>query len=461
MKDHRLSTLQRCCCALILIWVLAGCATLPASTEPQVDPKSTQTPPPTLQATATPAFSATPTSTAAPSPTVTPSPTATPFVCREFQESVALLVEEIYLQPLKAELDQFTRDLCQDGYQAILHPVGSETPQEIRGYLQELYFEQTDETLAGAILIGDIPNPYLQIRVDYLGDRSPRYDELISLWYYSDLDGEFALSDDYQPLDGQEPLGEPIFDIHPEQMEWEIWVSVLPPYLGDVNETVSALERYFKKNHAYRVGEIDLPRRYIYVTHYEATTQEDHDEFVYHLLEGNLNWSALKGDGEPLLFFNSEPGGLSEMEGYQAISEGQADVAVVIGHGNVGSVLKINNPWLEANQMQTNFLWTHSCSVGNLDNQYNILSQITYHPHSLVLFTSGNTCDAGGFGINQNDPGTTTLAVELSQGATLGEAILKLTNTPLVNNSARNPELVFGPKIYFGDLTLRLRGVKP
>lgn len=396
-------------------------------------------------------------SSPSPSETALPAPTPTPFACQEYQRSVALLVEELYLAPLAPELEQFSRDLCRDGYRAIITPAGFSTPQEVRAYLQELYFQETSETLAGAILIGDIPYPYLQIRIDFLTEDIPkRYQELITMWYYADLDGEFALSPDYHPSNGESPLGQPMFDIHPPDGDWEIWVSLLPPYLGDADETTAALQRYFEKNHAYRMGEIDLPRRYVYVTSYEAATAEEHEDFMYHLLEGNLNWSALQGEGEPILYFNSPTAGLSEMDGYQAISEGAADFSVVIGHGNAGAILKINPPWLDENELRTVFFWSQSCSVGDLDNPYNIMSQALYHPNSLALFISGNTTEAGGLGINENGPYQTNIATSLSQGASLGESILAHVNTPLVGHDAMNPELIYGPTIFYGDLTLKL-----
>lgn len=398
----------------------------------------------------------TPSATFLPNPTSASSPT--PFSCQEFQASIVLLVEESYLEPLATSLDQFAQDLCQDQYQLIITPAAFDSPEEVRSYLQQLYFEHSGETLAGAILIGDIPYPYLQIRIDFITeDIPPRYQEMISMWYYMDLDGEFALSENYQPVNGEAPLGEPIFDIHPEEIDLEIWVSVLPPYLGDPEETISALERYFEKNHAYRMGEIDLPRTVVYVTSIEVANEQEHEEFMGHLLGGNLNWTALKGELEPLFFFNSETAGLTTEQGYQAISEGVADFSVVIGHGTVGSVMHINNPWLEENELNTIFFWSHSCDVADLDNQYHILSQILYHPTSLVLFTTGNSTEAGGLGINENGPYPVNIATALSQGSTLGEAILSHFNIPQASHNARNPELSIGPKIFYGDLTLRVK----
>jgi hypothetical protein len=119
--------------------------------------------------------------------------------------------------------------------------------------------------------------------------------------------------------------------------------------------------------------------------------------------------------------------------------------------------MKINNIWLEEHDLNTVFFWSQSCDVGDLDNPYNIMRNILYHPGSQVLFVSGNTTKAGGLGTNLDGPHHYNIASSLNEGASLGEAILNHVNTPLISHHARNPELVVAPKIYFGDLTLKLR----
>lgn len=396
-----------------------------------------------------------------PIPTQTPLPlvpSPTPFTCQDYQESVVLLVEEAYLEQLQDSLDQFSRDLCEDNYQVIIAKSNFESPEQIREYLKDLYFEKTAESLAGAILIGDIPYAYQHVTLRFSSpDIPPKYQEFISLQFYADLDGEFFLSAEYQPANGEAPLGEPIFDTHQGETDWEIWVSVMPPYLGEQDSTIDALQRYFERNHAYRTGQIDLPRAYIHIQGYQSTTMEEYEEFLEACLGGTLDWTALKGDSEPQIFFGNEAMGLTDTAGYQAISEFKADFSIFIGHGNVGSVGQINNPWLEENQLATIFFWSHSCSVGNLDNQYHILSQILYHPNSLVLFTTGNTTEAMGLGTNINGPYPRNISTALSRGLSIGEAILLHVNTPLVQHEIPFQEKIFGSKIFYGDLTLKIR----
>jgi hypothetical protein len=388
--------------------------------------------------------------------TIKPSPT--PFVCQDYQQTIILLIQEEYLALLTIPLVQFAQDLCQDQYLVRIKTANFDTPEQIRSYLSDMFFGEPSDNLIGAILIGDIPYAYQQIAVKFNSpDIPPRIQEFISLQYYSDLDGEFLLSDEYQPVNGQAPLGEPIFDTHLGETDWEIWISVMPPYQGDQELTLDALLRYFEKNHAYRMGEIDLPRTYIQIQGYQSSTEEEYNEFIEACLSGTLNWTDLKGEGEPQIYFGNEAMNLTDTEGYQAISEGKADFSIVIDHGHPGAVGQITLPWLEENQLATIFFWSHSCSVGDLDNPYVILNQILYHPNSQVLFASGNTTEAGGFGTNETGSYPTNLASALNQGLSIGEAILNHVNTPLVSHDARNPDLAFAPKIFYGDLTLKLR----
>ncbi len=440
---------------LIVGYLLVSCSGIEEEvvilpSEPvQSNPTETMTP----QAEMT-TIKASPTTTSAPAQ----SPSPAPFDCQDYQQTIILLIQEEYLEPLTIPLDQFTQDLCQDQYQVRIKTADFETPEQIRSYLSDMFFGEPSDNLIGAILIGDIPYAYQQITIKYNSpDIPPRIQEFISLQYYADLDGEFLLSDDYQPVNELAPRGEPIFDTHQGETDWEIWISVMPPYQGDPELTLDALLRYFEKNHTYRIGEIDLPRAYIHIQSYQSSTKEEYNEFIEACLSGTLNWTDLKGEGEPQIYFGNEAMNLTDTEGYQAISEGKADFSIVIAHGHPGAVGQITPPWLEENQLATIFFWNQSCSVGDLDNPYVILNSILYHPNSRVLFTSGNTTDAGGFGTNEIGPYPTSLASALNQGLSIGEAILRHVNTPLVSHDARWPELVFGPKIFYGDLTLKLR----
>ena len=69
----------------------------------------------------------------------------------------------------------------------------------------------------GALLVGDIPYVYQHLTFEFphaAESVPPRRQENISMQYYMDLDGEFLQTERYQPVNGKDPRGEPMFNIH-------------------------------------------------------------------------------------------------------------------------------------------------------------------------------------------------------------------------------------------------------
>lgn len=448
---------------VLLLLLLSGCNLPGSSPDPPEDPGSGQstTLSPTSTAAETAAIDSTPAATSEPTeaPTPTTAPSPTPFVCQEHRSSVVMLIEGRYAATLEDHLRQYERDLCRDQYRLIIKENVYRAPEDIRAYLADLYFNQPELNLAGAILVGDIPYAYQQNTVEYTNPDTPTaVREFVSMQYYADLDGEFVLSEEYQPRNGTAPLGEPIFDIHRGQIDWEIWVSVLPTYLGDAGETTAALRRYFEKNHAYRTGEINLPKTYLMIHAFDAPSEEQYNQVMRVCCQGTDNWTALDREGELRQIYMDNPvNDMSEEAGYQALSEGKADFTLIFDHGNVSSLGRINPPWLEEHDLNTVFLISHSCSVGDLTNPYAILNQILYHPRSQVLFSTGNTTEGGGLCTNEKGTPSSNISSGLMAGQSIGEAILNHINTPLIEPWSNNPESCFAPKIFYGDPTLTLR----
>jgi hypothetical protein len=445
--------------ALLLIF-LTGCALTHEGPEPTA-PSPAETSPtlqsPSATVSPTPDPTATPAPTKPPLPTHTPSPT--PFQCWDYQHSVLLLVEDIYLSPLKDAFQQYEEDLCRDHYRVIIKENDFATPGEIRAYLADLYFNHPELNLIGVTLIGDIPHAYQQMTVEYANPDIPTaIREFVSVQYYADLDGGFALSEDYQPKNGTAPVGEPMLDVHRGEIDWEIWVSVLPPYMEDRAKTVAALRRYFQKNHAYRTGGIDLPKTYLMIMAYNAESKETYEQVMNSCCKGTDNWTALDREGGVRQIFMDNPvDDMSEEAGYRALSEGKADFTLIFDHGNVSSLGRINPPWLEENDLSTIFLFNHSCSVGNVDNPNVILTQILYHPNSQVLFSIGNTTEGGGLCTNEEGSPSSNISAGLMSGMSIGEALLNHINIPLIEPWSDDPENCFALKILFGDPTLMLR----
>ncbi len=308
--------------------------------------------------------------------------------------------------------------------------------------------------------MGDFPHPYQQVLYKY-ANQPDTIQESISLQYYADLDGEFIKTEDYQPANGETPLGEPIFDLHQGKTDWEIWISVIPAYQGDPELTRDALQRYFLKNHAYRTGETDLPPTYLMIMAYDASTKDDYQLILDLTTQGNLNWTSLDRTGEKQLIFLDNPvNSQSEDAGYQALGKGVADFTLIFDHGSVGALGLIIPPWLEENQIQTTFLYTHSCSIGNLDNQYAILTQILHHPNSLVLFAVGNTAPSGEFCTNEEGPPSAVIPAGLLSGESIGSSLLHHINLPLIKPWNETPETCVATKVLYGDPTLKLQGLE-
>ena len=183
---------------------------------------------------------ATPTSQEAPEPAVTPGtdPNPTPEItsikspefvaCGTVEPMIVLLVDPLLVEGIRGGLDQFETDLCADGYSVMENSEPMTTPEEVRGYLAALY-QTTNGNMAGTILIGDQPHAYQWI------DRPTLTQEAISFQYYSDLDGTFAKSASYSSPGGFESS----YDLHSGDVDWEIWVGVLPYFHDSLSDIKS------------------------------------------------------------------------------------------------------------------------------------------------------------------------------------------------------------------------------
>jgi hypothetical protein len=354
---------------------------------------------------------------------------------------------------IRANLDRYETDLCADGYGVVERTLDFAAPPDVRTYLADLY-ARTGRTLEGAIFIGKVPFAYQSVRPESnASNPPPPAEEVISLQYYSDLDGEFSASPDYRSP-GKHAFS---FDRHDGDVDWEIWIGVLPFYRGDDAQTVDAWNRYFEKNHRYRTGQSSLPRSFLLITeHYTATTDAEQANFLNVLRTGEYAWTPFSNAPNAHLYFDGPT--LSVQEGYEALSAGAADIAVTETHGNHTMSGRINIDWVESKPVGTVLFWTDGCSVGNLDYPENFLTSIVYSPTSEVLVAKGSTNDSGGLGTNREGFYGHNIAVRLAAGMNLGRAILGHVNVPLISPWAEGREFHFSMIILVGDPTLRFRG---
>lgn len=375
-------------------------------------------------------------------------------VCAGGQNVVALIVDPVLTEGVRGGLSQFEADLCADGYTIVERMADFPSPVEVRHYLTETY-NQTGGRLAGAILVGNIPHAYQFYVTTYANPNiAPTQNEPISFQYYADLNGIFEVSPGFGS-----PSGKPLsFDIHGGDVNWEIWIGVLPLYKGDYGATIDAINRYFAKNHEYRVNGSTLPRAFLWINeHHHAATQEEHTTLMQGMQSGVYSWTPFSNAGNASIYFDSPVAGMDVFQGYAGLNLGSADFVVVSTHGTPQQSGALNIGWVESNPIRTLFYWDDGCSVGNLDVADNYLTSILYSPTSEALLARGSTANAGGLGSNQNGFYGHNIATALSQGKSFGDAMLSHVNTPLLDPWSQNRVGHMTPIVILGDPTLTIR----
>jgi hypothetical protein len=387
-------------------------------------------------------------------PTEAPPTTSGGEVCRGGDPVVALLVDPALEDGIRSGLNRFEADLCDDGYAVIERLSDYGNPPEIRAYLADLY-DYTQRHLVGAILIGDLPHAYQWLEVTYTNpDIPPTTREVISFQYYADLDGIFDTSPGYTSPGGYTYS----YDVHSGDVDWEIWVGVLPLYKGNPATTVDALNRYFDKNHAYRTGGYDLPRTHLEIDeHAHATTAEEHDQLLDGMRSGQYAWTPFSEDPDAQFFFDSSPGGLSVDQGYETLSTGVADFTVLSAHGTPSGSGRMNIGWVESHPVRTAFFVDGACSAGNLDYADNILTAVLYSSTSEVVLAEGTTSESGGMGTNEDGFYGHNIATALSAGESFGRAMVGHVNVPLIYPWSESREEHFAEQVILGDPTLTIQ----
>ena len=352
-------------------------------------------------------------------------------------ETIALIIDSLLVSQVRESLNQFEADLCNDGYNIIENSTEFANPYELRNYLRQL-LEHPDIDLAGTILIGEIPYAYQWIELIFSNpDLAPLEEEVISYQYYADLNGGFSKTPGYESP-GEHEFS---FDVHDGDVDWEIWVGVLPYYKGSLEMTIEALKRYFAKNHAFRNGVLRRPDAFLQIS--ELLTD------VQFLRSGPYVWEPYATLDNARLY----AGDVSD--GYADLQTGMAEITVVGAHGYWGASGQLSIYDVESSPVKTILFWSSGCAIGNLDYDDNFLTSILYSETSEVLVAKGTTNNSGGMGTNENGFYGRNVATALSKGASLGNSILEHVNVPLIYPWSNSREFHTGTIVILGDPTLK------
>lgn len=384
-------------------------------------------------------------------PTFTEEPS--PELCNPGSRIVALIVDPLLAEGIRTGLEQFVSDLCLEGYSVVVESNPFATAADVRTYLARLYVE-SGSLLNGAILIGDIPHAYQWVRMEFSRpDLSPLEEEVISFQFFADLDGVFSRSPGYSSPGGHAES----FDIHEGDVEWEQWIGVLPLFRGDYDASAIALNMYFERNHAYRMGEFAIDHAFMQISeHFLATTIAERDQILEDMRSGTYSWTPLSLEPGSTFYFNSPQTNQYADDGYDDLALGAADFIVAQAHGYWGAHGSIDIAWAESHLIRTVFFWSDGCAVGNLDYPENFLTSVLYSSLSTVLVAKGTTNDSGGLGTNSEGYSGHNIATAMTAGAGIGDAVKGHVNVPLIAPWSESREFHFATVVLLGDPTLTL-----
>jgi len=158
------------------------------------------------------------------------------FKDTSLEENVVILADISLKDSLDARLRVYKTDV-ESRFPAhlIIHYGDWREPEEVREFLKTCYL---DDSITGAVLVGDIPAPVFKAS----------YGKFVASLYYEDLEGSFVDS-----------TGDGYLDHHfwGEKGEPQIWVSWIRPPVDKIRN----LKRFFNKCHMYYMERLIPPHR--------------------------------------------------------------------------------------------------------------------------------------------------------------------------------------------------------
>jgi hypothetical protein len=159
--------------------------------------------------------------------------------------NVAIIVESGLADSLDSDVTVFTTNLGHAGYTSFLYKVTGGTPESLKALLQSAW---TAHQIEGALLVGDLPVPWYQIKVDP-GNHNTYSEWPIDL-FYMDLDGLWLDTMRYDPVETLVRGSDHIYDAHAGRVAPEIYVARLTP--NGMGDPVELLHSFFQKDDAFR-----------------------------------------------------------------------------------------------------------------------------------------------------------------------------------------------------------------
>ena len=363
-----------------------------------------------------------------------------------------ILIDSSLENELRPSIAQFAADLSTDGWQPILAYAGRELgPVQVKDIVKSIYQRSPSDTKM-LVLVGHIAVPYSG-QTPFDGHTSGNGDHQ-GAWaadqFYADLDGNWTDSatvrnfvrpaNDNLPNDGKYDN-----DFMPSAIELAVGRIDMFDMPGFAPKSeVDLLKQYFMKNHAYRMGQWNVPNRAL------------HKNFIGSMGGfGKMGLTALDSLFENIetgpSWFNDESWAMGY---YCAFSGFTASYGVAYSTAET-EVLVTNNSVLSANYETRPQKMVFNIMFGSFFGDWNVTDNLLRAP----LASEGWGLTAmWGNSANRYLPG-------MGQGESIGEAILNVANSATSFGQAGSNNYTGASHMahsdLMGDPTLRLRVVKP
>jgi hypothetical protein len=318
-----------------------------------------------------------------------------------YMGKVLLMVNSQLYNSIATSLSVFRSDLESEGYNVEIFGWSGGDCKDFRAFLQ-----QQSDGLLGAILIGDLPIPWLQWALyydTYWCDNDSPFFTAYDL-PYMDLDGTWYDNND----DGAWDSADPHSNIEPEIWVGRLYASNLPWI-----DEVTAINGYLQRDHQYRIGNTVRPARALIF-----------GSLIGYACLDPSDWeTALNNLGYSEVVCASDPAGISNNKAayLDSLSSGNYEFVYLLSHGGA------NRHWfrpsdefvyssdIQSVQNKALFLHDYSCG-GSAWQVYDCVGSSYIFGNTSGLVTWGSTVIGSSVGIGN-------FYVPLSNGSSFGEAM--------------------------------------
>ncbi len=385
-------------------------------------------------------------------------------------DRVLLLVEDTLVDGLANELKTYGEDINREfGFQSIVKsfPV-SATVFELKSFIGEIYNTQK---LNGVLLVGNLAsgkfyNPDIPSKAIWYSEGLPLND-----YIYQDVFNHCVYSQERDAFDYTSP-GCSSYEIRP------FWVSRLTPNSSS-QDSLAALEDYFKRNHEYRSGKYKYGERALIYTPILIEEQPPFRQGSISRIQEGLEFISIYSGKYEFIDPSKPDSGrtylnrIKELKGYE--------IVLYNGHGapTTHQAFIGNDQYIGPEAIKdANFFFAdfRSCSIGRFTVKDYMVGKYLFEGKGLVARAASVPVFGGSdpdtylyFALTEGDPLFQALkVVEMGASNMLGDLTLRMRYKQSTIHSSQDPQILISPSSslfqspsYETQLTIRNNGNSP